>query len=452
MRFQPSTKPTEYEEFSDYAQVLTGEMVSAILVLGAVSVALFWPIDLLLHPLGSPMIAAYATMRAGLLLIIGLAFAALNTSDTLKQLSSVVLGVAIAIAAYWVSSSIGPAVNPSHPPDNRWAYSIYLMPFITLVLVTPLVKRCILTVGFTQVVLIMLAAPNPDLLLVDFAGTPLAFLGFACIMSIGVGHVLFRLARSAHGQQSDLVRRETFLTKVNHRLEDDLARQALDLTQRIRDFDAVPQAIEEDRKRLARDIHDELGQLLSALRIRLAIAQQHVESPKAIDTFGELDELLQLALGAVNGIVGDLRTPSAKTVDLKTSLSQLTQRFEQLTETQCTLGVSIGDLQLDDEQHKHIYRIVQEALTNILRHARATQVQVLVTSETEGLRIAIRDNGLGFDAEAARAKGRHGLLSLEERAEILGANLSIRSGMDAGTTVSLRLPSAEEAELIKSKP
>ena len=309
MHVLPTTRPSDEPDFDRYAKSMSGELVGSVFLLGVASILVFWPTDLLLYPMDSPRLVAYATMRAGLLALIGAGYIAVTRSHVIRNNSTLVLGVVLAGAALWLSLRIGARTDFTDSADRSWIYSVYLMPLITLVLVVPLIQRALYTAAYTMTVLLMLAAPDYAPILEVFWGHTLLFLGFACTTSIGVGHVLFAMIRAAHRQQWELVQREAFLTQVNRRLEDELAQNASRLTTRIREIDTLPKAIEEDRKRLARDIHDELGQLLSALRIRLALADQHVGSPEATrQTFGELDELLELALGAVRGIVQDLRT------------------------------------------------------------------------------------------------------------------------------------------------
>jgi len=441
MLFLPTTRPTDHEQFSGFRKALTAEMAITLLGLGMILLVLFWPSDLLLYRWGSPLLLGFAKMRLGMLAIIASTYVCITLSSTLKQYSAVTLGLAITAAALWLGTSLGAATALTQPADFRWVYSIYLMPFVSLVLVVPPGQRVVLTFGYTAAVLLMLSASDPLLMSVHFSGSPSVFLLFAALMSCGVGHVLYRLVQGVHRKQWELLQRETYLSHVNSRLEEELTRDAESLLSSIRQYDAVPKALEKDRKRVARDIHDELGQLLSALRIRIALAQQHVDSPQTMTTtFGELDEHLDLALNAVRGIVSDLRSPSEPAKPLAERLGQLVQRFEELTDSQCTLKLDLKGLELNQEQREHLTRIIQESLTNILRHAQATQVEIVVGVGESGLEIAIRDNGLGFEPEDAKSKGRHGLLSLQERAEILGAKLFIRSGRDAGTTIRLQLP------------
>jgi PAS domain S-box-containing protein len=211
--------------------------------------------------------------------------------------------------------------------------------------------------------------------------------------------------------------------------------------QQLRELVALNQALrEEDRKHIARDMHDELGQILTVLRMDLSLMDMR---------FGELDPALRTevqtmkeqvdrALQSVHDVVTCLR-PEALNLGLFPALKWLCQEFARANDLPCTLDAQ-EDLDLDDARAVVLFRIAQESLTNITRYASASLVSVHLSRQGHDLRLEVRDNGSGFDVQAARQRRSFGLLGMRERAISLGGTLEIISAPGLGTVVALTIP------------
>jgi len=200
---------------------------------------------------------------------------------------------------------------------------------------------------------------------------------------------------------------------------------------------------EGERAHIAREIHDELGQALTALRMDLSVLGMK---------FGEADprirEQAQELKGRVDAIVQVVRDvatalrPAALDLGIIPGLEWLVEEFQKRSGIRCTVSVAESDFALDEDRSIVLFRIVQESLTNVSRHASARNVQILLDHDAERIRLDVEDDGLGFDVDAARRKKTFGLLGMQERVIMLRGELSITSASGRGTRVSVSMPIA----------
>jgi signal transduction histidine kinase len=217
----------------------------------------------------------------------------------------------------------------------------------------------------------------------------------------------------------------------------DQEQTARDLMQRL----LVAQ--EEERGRIARDFHDQGGQLMSALMIQLDhLAAQVEQKDKTLaSSLRKLYGLAQQGLEELRKLVYELRPPTLDELGLGPAI-------RAYIDTHVRPAGLIIDLQLSDltdrlapEIETAAFRIVQESITNVLRHARAKKVEVRVGRRGEALQVMVRDDGAGFDADEPQAGRRTlGLAGMRERAQLVGGSLQILSAPGIGTTVLARLP------------
>ncbi|WP_140625711.1 two-component regulator propeller domain-containing protein [Methylibium rhizosphaerae] len=197
-------------------------------------------------------------------------------------------------------------------------------------------------------------------------------------------------------------------------------------------------ALEEERKHVSRELHDEMGQQLAALRMEVSVLGMQVrnQKPPHAEQFDMLLDRVDRLVRSVRGLVSQLRPP-ALDGGLAAALDWLAEEFRRNTGIACRLEIDPAACELRPEQATMVFRIAQESLTNVRRHADASQVTLRLQRGPEGVVLSVRDNGVGFDA-AVRNPG-HGLLGMQERARLLRGELSVASSPGAGTTVSLRV-------------
>ena len=198
--------------------------------------------------------------------------------------------------------------------------------------------------------------------------------------------------------------------------------------------------LEEERRRLRREIHDELGQYLSALRMGVSVIglQFGEQNPALNEKTQNLVKLVDSTIKVVRNVVSSLR-PVALDMGIQSALEWLVEEFIARTRIPCTLRVYDGNVSLDEKRATEIFRIVQESLTNISRHADATEVEVMLERDSEQYLLSVRDNGVGFDP-AVRKDKSFGLIGIRERALMLGGEVNIASAPEQGTVITVRFP------------
>ncbi len=201
---------------------------------------------------------------------------------------------------------------------------------------------------------------------------------------------------------------------------------------------------ENERRHIARELHDEASQALTSLMVGLHLLERETDQPQAIGLrVSELKRMTESVLENLHRLAIDLRPASLDYLGLVAALHQHIQNFNRqhghLTTAQFE-AIDFDEERLPPLIETTLYRIAQEALTNVARHAQATQVDVLLKRRGGQLVMIVEDNGLGFDIEATAKNQRLGLVGMRERAEMMGGQLMIESLRGAGTTIYVEVP------------
>lgn len=226
------------------------------------------------------------------------------------------------------------------------------------------------------------------------------------------------------------------LAQERDRLDDEVAHRTAELTELARHLQTVR---EDERAHLARELHDELGALLTAAKLDVARIRRMTKTaaPEIDERLQHMSALLDQGIALKRRIIEDLRPSALSNLGLIPALEILTTEFAQRSGLQ--LSLELADSATDDADRLALYRLVQEALTNVLRHAKARHVRVQLGEADGWLQLHIRDDGQGFNPDAVGA-GHHGLLGMRYRIESLGGTLQLLSAPGRGTLVLARLP------------
>jgi len=231
---------------------------------------------------------------------------------------------------------------------------------------------------------------------------------------------------------SDLRLTETFAAR---------AALAVDLSERIaRDsLRRVVEAQELERRRLARELHDETGQALTSILLGLKALEERIDDPSSRAATAELRELVVSTLQDVRRLAVELRPSALDDFGLVAALERLTASFSEQTGIAVDFQTALADERLPEEVETALYRIVQESLTNVVKHARARRVSILLARKNSAVKAVVEDDGQGFDP-AEQADDGFGLVGMRERLALLGGRLEIESGRGGGTTVAAEVP------------
>lgn len=197
---------------------------------------------------------------------------------------------------------------------------------------------------------------------------------------------------------------------------------------------------EEQRTKISREIHDVLGGTLTALKMDLSWLTRHTSEPKLVVRAQTMMDLIRDAIDTVRKISADLRPGVLDNLGLFDAIEWETGRFRERLDIECNIAMHVTPVDLSDQDATAMFRIFQEALTNISRHAEATRVDITVTCADHVLTIEVRDNGRGISKEELNHTKSYGLVGMSERALQLGAMLDIHSEAGQGTQVTLRYP------------
>jgi PAS domain S-box-containing protein len=201
---------------------------------------------------------------------------------------------------------------------------------------------------------------------------------------------------------------------------------------------------EEERTTLARELHDRLGQALTAIRIDLAALRTIPGRKEQLQRIDAISGLVEETIHVVRRISTGLRPGILDDLGLAATVEWAAEEFQARTGIVCQVAAETNPA-IDPERATALYRIFQEALTNIARHAGATQVTIGLVQNDSYLSLEVRDNGRGIAAEQLSASGSLGILGMRERAMLLGGEFTIAGDPLRGTTLRVRIPIADKA-------
>lgn len=203
-------------------------------------------------------------------------------------------------------------------------------------------------------------------------------------------------------------------------------------------------AREDERRAIAREIHDELGQVLTGVKLDVSWVHGHLSDgpPEVVTRLSDALDRLDGTMESVRRIAAQLRPAVLDDLGLVAAIEWLAQQFSRSSGVRCTVVLPPDDPPLDAEARTSVFRIVQEALTNVARHARARSVSITLSIESRGVRVVIQDDGRGITADEQADPRSLGLLGLRERALASGGTITIRGRSRRGTSVSLWLPAS----------
>jgi signal transduction histidine kinase len=213
----------------------------------------------------------------------------------------------------------------------------------------------------------------------------------------------------------------------------------------------VQRAREEEAKRVAREIHDELGQTLTAIKIELSSLVHDLPTARKRQS-ADIVELVDGAIQSVRRICTDLRPSILDDLGFVAALEWAVGEFEARTRTRCRLDLPRDEIAINQECTTALFRIFQETLANVARHANATEVSVRLTKEDGNLALEVHDNGTGISEERLSGRGSLGILGMRERAQLIGAEFTITGGAGKGTTVRVGINIPEVIGAIISPP
>ncbi len=258
--------------------------------------------------------------------------------------------------------------------------------------------------------------------------------------AIGRGDFSKRVRRWANDEIGELA--DAFNQMVVELERADEVRRERELLRRQL-LERVIAAQEEERRRISRELHDSTSQSLTSLMVGLRTLENACDSPDVHCQTQELRQITGQVLEDVHNLAVQLRPAVLDDLGLPAALERLAQEWQKRHQIRADVMVHLGGERLPESIETALYRIVQEALTNVARHAQARSVSVLVERRSQDVVAVIEDDGSGFDVNQTHADGHLGLAGIRERAELLGGSLIIESNPGHGASLYIQLPLAQ---------
>lgn len=216
----------------------------------------------------------------------------------------------------------------------------------------------------------------------------------------------------------------------------------------LREFAAVASSVrEQEKSRVARELHDELAQALTALKMDLLWVKERMPAgqEQLLSKLEAMRVMLDGTVAATRRISADLRPLILDDLGLIPAAEWLVQNFTQRTGIHCEFGFDPPGLELQDPHATAVFRILQESLTNVARHAQASLVNVTLDANDGEIMLRVRDNGRGFAIGDPRKPNSFGLVGLRERAYLLDGEISVDTAPGKGTLIEVRIPMRQTA-------
>jgi len=262
----------------------------------------------------------------------------------------------------------------------------------------------------------------------------LSRLGVAAMTALSV-LALFMYLRQSATLEKERSRQQKMLQAERDLLENQVKSRTAQLTELTRH---LQNAREDERSRLARDLHDELGALLTAAKLDVARLKSRLNiTPEATERLVHLNETLNNGIALKRRIIEDLRPSSLTNLGLVSALEILSHEFA--ANSGLRVNCNLQPVHLATASELTVYRLVQEALTNVAKYAKASQVSVTLRTQGTHVEIAVRDDGVGFDPRAT-PPSTHGLLGMRYRLESEGGHMQLESAPGQGTQIRGFLP------------
>jgi signal transduction histidine kinase len=226
-------------------------------------------------------------------------------------------------------------------------------------------------------------------------------------------------------------------------------KQLIESSERLRELTSHLQVVREDeRAHIAREIHDELGQALTALKMDLHWLGNKLSGNEAplINKIRAMSNLVDTTVQSVKKISSELRPYLLDDFGISAAIEWQTEEFAGRTGIPCEMVSEPEDIVLDKDCSIAVFRICQEALTNITRHAGAAKVKVILKMDTDRVALKIQDDGVGIQEDHRTPPKSYGLIGMRERTNALGGDFSISGDGNGGTTVEVSIPLARKLQ------
>jgi signal transduction histidine kinase len=428
----PSTTLNEASpEFDEHLRGVAYRNGRGAALFVACFVAALWPTDLVIFR-GMPEVQSTINGLRLVLIALSLGTWGLLRTRLGPRHPTLILGVGGSLVMFAVGWGLGQLGGPDRP----WIELAFPALFFSVLAPIRIGARWLLVLSLTVALCAGYLVPHPQYWHAPLSRVMLSFCASLAALVVAVGHVSFRILRQSFNQSLALERASAALTDLNETLESRVRAQTRDLR---RLTDHLERAREDERTRVARELHDQLGQELTALQLALTLAQHRFgRDPSSIKgNLAELEQLLSRTRTSTRALVTELRPQLLDDLGLQAGIEWLLRQTRERAPLDCALAAD-GLAAVPADVSTIAFRIVQEALTNVVRHARARRVEVTLAVRAGQLELAVADDGVGLPMQPPPSG--FGLIGIRERVATRQGRLELGARPGGGTIVAVTLP------------
>lgn len=424
--------PEEAVAFDEYRITLVFDLWPRIGLLLAAAALLWWPLDWLVYAGRDETLVAFAQLRTT---VIGLNLVAFLYSKTKgsKRFTLPVICTLIVVESFVAGKTIGHIGGLNGP----WVHYFDVFPIVTVLLFIRLYARIAMVFAMCTSCLLGLFWGNwQGIVHPDFPST-VTFQIFVVAFSSFLGHIAFELFKSDFVARRRLDAKHREVSDLAQQLESRVAAQ----TEELRRLALRNEQIrEEERRSIAREIHDQLGQMLTAIRYGLFFArnQIHQAPDVALQSIGEALQLTARTSETVRRLHTMLHPHVLEEFGLFGAIEWLAHELSKHSQLAIELEITGSDEFLDFNTAAAVFRSAQEGMTNVLKHANARRASLMIDVSDDKLQFQLRDDGNG--AQPAKTNQGLGLIGIRERAQALQGHASWGRCAEGGFLLSLELP------------
>lgn len=429
-----NTPPDEEARIAEHGRLQTVRVTRALMIVACTVGLLWWPFDHVLYAGRPEVVRVFAAWRSVVLVYCLVYYLTCDRWGLLRRhhvLWGTLLGAGM---TFFIGASLGSLGSLEQP----WFGSLYLAPIMSFPFFMSLPQRLAGSATVALAGLLGFFGAHPANLAHPDVGTAVGLMVFSVAVAVGAGHGAYHLFRQGFQRSQELALRTRELEAMSRTLADRVEARTAELRLLAAHVEALR---ETERGAVARELHDELGQLLTAMRMELEAAERaRSRGGDAGAEQARLLALLEAMLASTRSMLVHLRPRILDDFGLVAALEWLASDTRRRSGLDVRFAASPDDFEVPGDVATGVFRVVQESLTNVLRHAGARRVDIDAALGADGLVATVCDDGAGVGPPEQRRAGSLGLLGMRERAHALGGTFEIAARPAGGTRVTVRLP------------